>query len=350
VLLRHSLYIPYETIENQFIKLRGVYIVEKKYKETVERLLRIREIGALSGLIIVMIVFTLISENFLTWSNFIGIFTTSSELGIIAIGICFLMIAGEFDLSVGSVFAVAPMLGATLANAGVPMMIAFFAGLFFAGLIGMLNGVIVIKAKIPSFIATLGSMMFFRGVLLAVSKGFTIDYLSDNTRFLNLLGGKTFFGMRASGIWFILGMIILSFILTQTKYGNHVSAVGGNPGTAKAVGINVNKVKFINFVTCSVFAGLAGFTMFGRFHSIDPTAGQLLELEAIASAVIGGTLLTGGYGSIAGAFIGAFLIGVMRSGLILAGAPAYWYQGFIGVILVLAVIMNTKIRKIVVGE
>jgi len=324
--------------------------VEKKYKDVINRILRVKEIGALSGLIIVMLVFTIMSENFLTWRNFVGIFTTSSELGIIAIGICFLMIAGEFDLSVGSVFAVAPMLGAKLANSGVPMFFAFLIGLVFAGLIGLLNGTIVIKAKIPSFIATLGSMMFFRGVLLAVSKGFTIDYLGEETGFLNLLGGKIFFGMRASGIWFIVGMIILSIILTQTKYGNHVSAVGGNAGTAKAVGISVNTVKLINFVVCSVFAGLAGFTMFGRFHSIDPTAGQLLELEAIASSVIGGALLTGGYGSIAGAFIGAFLIGVMRSGLILAGAPAYWYQGFIGVILVLAVIMNTKIRKAVVGE
>jgi len=324
--------------------------VEKKYKDFINRLLRVKEIGALSGLIIVMFVFTLMSENFLTWRNFVGIFTTSSELGIIAIGICFLMIAGEFDLSVGSVFAVAPMLGAKLTNSGVPMIFAFLAGLVFAALIGLLNGTIVIKAKIPSFIATLGSMMFFRGVLLAVSQGFTIDYLGEETGFLNLLGGKIFFGMRASGIWLILGTILFSIILTQTRYGNHVSAVGGNAGTSKAVGINVNKVKIINFMACAVMAGLAGFTMFGRFHSIDPTAGQLLELEAIASSVIGGALLTGGYGSIVGAFIGAFLIGVMRSGLILAGAPAYWYQGFIGVILVLAVIMNTKIRKAVVGE
>ena len=324
--------------------------MEKTCKDFIDRLLRFKEIGALAGLIIIMIVFTLLSENFLTWRNFVGIFTSTSELGIIAIGICFLMIAGEFDLSVGSVFAVAPMVGALLANAGVPMVIAFLGGLVIAALIGLLNGIIVIKAKIPSFIATLGSMMLFRGLLLAVSGGFPINYEGENPMFLNLLGGKLAFGMRASGIWFILGTVIFSIILTQTKYGNHVSAVGGNAGTSKAVGINVNKVKVINFMACSVMAGLAGFTMFGRFHSIDPTAGMELELEAIASSVIGGALLTGGYGSIAGAFIGAFLIGVMRSGLILAGAPSYWYKGFIGVILVISVIINTKIRKAVAGE
>ncbi len=324
--------------------------MEKKYKDFIDRLLRMKEIGALAGLIIVMLVFTLLSENFLTWRNFVGIFTSTSELGIIAIGICFLMIAGEFDLSVGSVFAVAPMVGALLANSGVPMLIAFFGGLVVAALIGLLNGIIVIKAKIPSFIATLGSMMLFRGLLLAVSGGFPINYEGTSPWLLNSLGGKIMFGMRASGIWFILGTIIFSIILTQTRYGNHVSAVGGNAGTSKAVGINVNKVKVINFMACSVMAGLAGFTMFGRFHSIDPTAGMELELEAIASSVIGGALLTGGYGSIAGAFIGAFLIGVMRSGLILAGAPSYWYKGFIGVILVISVIINTKIRKAVAGE
>ncbi len=324
--------------------------MENTYKTFIRRVSRMKEIGAFSGLLLVMFIFTLLSDKFFTWRNFVGIFTTTSELGIIAIGICFLMIAGEFDLSVGSVFAVAPMIGALIGNSGAPMFAGFVAGLLCAGLIGFLNGLITTKAKIPSFIVTLGSMMFFRGLLLAVSGGFPIDYNGENSAFLNILGGKIFFGMRASGIWFILGTILLSIILTLTRYGNHMSAVGGDPETARAVGVNVNTVKIMNFITCSVFAGLAGFTMFGRFHSIDPTAGSLMELEAIASAVIGGTLLTGGYGSIIGAFIGAFLIGVMRSGLILAGAPSYWYQGFIGVFLVISVIINTRIRQAVVGE
>ncbi|NOY08746.1 MAG: ABC transporter permease [Spirochaetes bacterium] len=322
---------------------------KRKLQTFFDRILRIKEIGSLSGLIVVMIIFTLLSDKFMTWDNFIGIFTTTSELGIIAVGVAMLMIAGEFDLSVGSVFAVAPMLGALLSNSGVPIFIAFLIGLVFAGSIGFLNGIIVMKAKITSFIATLGTMMLFRGLLLAVSGGFPIDFLGANTDFLNALGGKLFLGIRASGIWFIAATILFSVILNNTKFGNHAFAVGGNAGTAKAVGVNVFKVKMINFVICSVMAGLAGFTMFGRFHSIDPTAGMQLELEAIAAAVIGGTLLTGGYGSIVGAFMGAFLIGVLRSGLILAGAPSYWYQGFIGVFLVLSVILNTKIRKVVAG-
>jgi len=323
--------------------------MNKGLKRLGARVVRFREIGALSGLIIIMIIFTILSNKFLTWANLIGVFTITSELGIIAIGVCFLMISGEFDLSVGSVFAIAPMVGALLGQIGVPLILAFFVGLFAAAVIGFINGILVTKSGIPSFIVTLGAMMFFRGVLLAVSGGFPITYVGD-APFLDALGGRTIGGMRSSGIWLIVTTIVFSVILNRTKFGNHVYSVGGNPGTAKAVGINVNRVKVINFVICSVMAGLAGFTMFGRFYSIDPTAGQLHELEAIASSVIGGALLTGGYGSILGAFLGAFLIGVMRSGLILAGAPAYWYQAFIGVVLVISVIMNTRIRKAVVGE
>lgn len=323
--------------------------MRKDAKKFFGSMIRFREFGALSGLIIIMIVFTILSNKFLTWDNLVGVFTVTSELGIIAIGVAFLMISGEFDLSVGSVFAISPMIGALLAGAGVPFPIAFIIGLIGAGLIGFVNGWLVIKTAIPSFIVTLGTMMFFRGVLLAVSGGFPITFMGESG-FLDALGGRTIGGMRASGIWLIVSTILFSVMLNRTKFGNHVFAVGGNPGTAKAVGVQVNRVKLINFILCSLMAGLAGFTMFGRFYSIDPTAGELHELEAIAAAVIGGTLLTGGYGSIWGAFIGAFLIGVLRSGLILAGAPAYWYKAFVGVVLVLAVIMNTRIRKAVVGE
>ncbi len=321
-------------------------MLQMKTNKFIKKVLRFREIGSLSGLVIIILIFTLLSEHFLTLANFAGIFTMTAELGIIAIGVTFLMISGEFDLSVGSVFAVAPMTGAILMNIGIPPFVGFLGGLLVAASIGAINGFILIKTKIPSFIVTLGSMMFFRGLLLAVSGGFQISYSGTDNYFLNALGGKILFGMGASGIWFIIGTIFFSIILNHTKYGNHVFAVGGNQKAAEAIGINVKKVKVINFIACSIMAGLAGFTMFGRFNSIDPTAGLQLELEAIASAVIGGAVLTGGYGSIFGAFIGAFLIGILRSGLVLAGAPSYWYKAFIGIILVTSVILNTKIKKV----
>ena len=313
---------------------------------------QLKEIGAIIGVLVIMVIFSIIAPHFLSWGNLNGILTMTSELGIIAIGVCMLMVSGEFDLSVGSVFAVVPMVGALLANIGIPFVVAFLLALCVGVLIGLFNGFIVLKTGIPSFIVTLGGLMFYRGVILAVSGGFPIEYAGQKNWVLNMLGTqiRALGGLRASSIWLILLTIIFTILLTSTKFGNHTAAVGGSEGTAKAVGINVQRIKYTNFVFSSVMAGLAGFTMMGRFYSIDPTAGQLHELEAIAACVIGGALLKGGYGSIVGAFLGAFLIALLRSGLILAGAPSYWYRGFIGVVLVISVIMNTKIRMRIIGE
>lgn len=315
-------------------------------------LFQLKEIGAIIGVLTIMAIFSIIAPHFLSWGNLNGVLTMTSELGIIAIGVCMLMVSGEFDLSVGSVFAVVPMIGALLSNAGVPFFIAFLLALVVGVCIGLFNGFIVLKTGIPSFIVTLGGLMFYRGIILAVSGGFPIEYVGKDNIVLNMLGSQIpgLGNLRASSIWLIILTVIFTIVLTSTKFGNHTAAVGGNEGTAKAVGINVKRIKYTNFVFSSVMAGLAGFTMFGRFYSVDPTAGQLHELEAIAACVIGGALLKGGYGSIIGAFLGAFLIAVLRSGLILAGAPSYWYRGFIGVVLVISVIMNTKIRMRIIGE
>jgi len=140
-------------------------------------------------------------------------------------------------------------------------------------------------------------------------------------------------------------MLILAIILNRTPYGNRVFAAGGNKKVAKALGVNVNRVKLISFTLSGILAGFAGCVQFSRFGSVDALRGTGVELEAIASAVIGGTLLTGGYGSLVGTFFGALLIGMVRSGLVMAGAPAYWYRAFIGVILIIAVIINTKVRS-----
>lgn len=320
-----------------------------RLQKSLSEFVRMKELGALAGLLIVMLAFSILSRRFLTARNLVNVFTVTSELGIMAVGVCFLMIAGEFDLSVSSVFAIAPMIGAVVARSGAPLIVGIFVGLLVAAGIGFINGQLVLRTGVPSFIVTLGGLMFYRGVILAVSRGFPVDYL-EPAALMHFLGGRTaFFGLRWSGLWFIILVVIFQIILARTRYGNHVSAVGGNPGTAKAVGIDVWRVKLTNFMLCSLTAAMAGFMRFGRFRSVDPTSGQLMELEAIAACVIGGALLTGGYGSIVGAFVGAFLMGVMRSGLILAGAPPYWYQGFIGVVLVISVILNTRIRKAVAG-
>lgn len=314
----------------------------------IKKILRIKEMGAIIGFIVIFIIFSLLSAEFISWENLLSTFTMAAELGIVAIGITMLMISGEFDLSVGSTFAVVPMLLALFINSKINPILGIILGILLGVFIGYLNGFVTIKTGIPSFITTLGSMMFLRGILLAITGGFPI-MLQEDVSFLKYFGGICIGGLRYSGIWFIILAVIFAFILERTRFGNWTFATGGNLLASKALGINTDKIKLINFIICSSMAGLAGITTFARFKIIDPTLGQGMELEAIASAVIGGTFLSGGYGSIIGTFLGAFMVGMVRSGLVLAGAPAYWYRAFIGIVLVIAAIINTKIRKKTVG-
>jgi len=309
------------------------------------RLLGYSEFGALIGFVVVFLVFYALSPSqFLTIESLAAILTKSAVLGIIAIGMCFLMISGEFDLSVGSTCAVSAMCFALLmSKMGIHPAIALLIALLISGGIGFANSVITLKGGIPSFIATLGMMWFLRGVLLAITGGRTVEYWGRSTLLLVLNGRIGHF--RTSSIWLIVLVIIFAIILGRTRYGNWVYATGGSRETTKVMGVNADRVKRINFVLTGLLAGFAGCVYFGRFKFVDPTLGLGWELEAIAAAVIGGTLLTGGRGSVIGACIGALLVGMISHGLILAGAPAYWYQAFIGLILIVAAIINMQIQK-----
>jgi len=327
----------------------------KKYTDNIEvetrgqflnfsQIRRWPEFGVILAFLILLTIFSIFSSKFLTLRNITGILTIVSELGIMAIGVAFLMIAGEFDLSVSSVYAFSGFLFVTLANKyNSPL--AFAITLVIAAFIGFCNGMITLRARIPSFIATLGMMLLLRGSLLAVTGGESVSYSSDTiiptmlTRFIG-------FGFRPSHIWFLTLTLIFSIILTNTRYGNWVFATGGKKEVARAMGVNVNKVKVTNFMLSAMMASLSGCIVISRFKLANASFGTGMELEAIASAVIGGTFLTGGYGTIIGVFFGALLMGMMRTGLVMIGAPAYWYQAFVGVILIIAATINLKLRHL----
>lgn len=302
------------------------------------------EFGVLIAFLTLLTIFSIFSSKFLTLRNITGILTIVSELGIMSVGVAFLMIAGEFDLSVSSVYALSGFLYVTLANSfNSPL--AFVITLAIAAFIGFCNGIITLRAQIPSFIATLGMMLFLRGSLLAVTGGESVSYSSDAimptvlTRFIG-------YGFRPSHIWFFLLTLLFSLVLTNTRYGNWVFATGGNKEVARAMGVNVNKVKVTNFMLSSLMASLSGIIVISRFNLANASFGTGMELEAIAAAVIGGTFLTGGYGTIIGVFFGAFLMGMMRTGLVMIGAPAYWYQTFVGAILIIAASINLKLSRL----
>lgn len=299
---------------------------------------------ALAGLVALFGVFSFTATRFLTLESLAGIVTVASELGIVACGVTLLMISGEFDLSVSSVFGFSAMVFAAMSNTAAPLWVGFLLALVIALLIGLINGLITVRFRIPSFITTLGTMMLWRGVLLAWTGGFGVRYWGKSL-FLDVLNGQFTGGFRASALWFLILTVCCSFALTKTPYGNFVYATGGNKEAARLLGIPVNRVKIINFIIVAVFAGLSGCIQFARFASVDPLRGQGMELEAIAATVVGGTLMSGGYGSLIGTLFGVLLIGMVRSGLVMSGAPAYWYQAFVGIILIVAVIINTRLRE-----
>ena len=301
------------------------------------------EVGVILAFVVMSAIFSILSPSFLSLRNLTGMFTVVSELGIMTIGITFIMIAGEFDMSVSSVYALGGFLFVTLAN-GMNSLVAMAIVLLGAVVIGFINAIVVLKTRIPSFIATLGMMMFLRGVLLAITGGKSVKYVGDSI-VPAILSTRLPLGFRPSHFWFLGLTIVFSVILMRTRYGNWVFATGGDKAVARAMGVNTDRVKIINFMVSSVLASLAGMMVITRFWIANASFGQHMELEAIAAAVIGGTFLTGGYGSIVGAFFGAFLMGTVRTGLVMSGAPAYWYRAFVGAILIIAAAINLKLRS-----
>lgn len=313
-----------------------------------QRVLAHRESGVFVAMVLVYAVFFLLKREFLTPRTIGDIVTVAAELGTVAVGVTFLMIAGEFDLSVGSNFAFTAMLVALLiTKAGWNPWLAFALALTLSAAIGALNGVVTLTARIPSFIATMGAMMFWRGIGLFVTQGWPISIFED-LPLLRVLGAQKIWATaHISALWWLLASVAFSFVLTRTPYGNWVFATGGRPAAAKALGVPVSRVKLVNFLLCGLLAGFAGCMQFGRMGSMSPVWGQELQLEAIAASVIGGNNLSGGVGSILGTLMGALTIASIRIGLVMVGAPAYWYMSFLGIILILAVLINVKLGEVV---
>jgi len=300
--------------------------------------------GVIVAFAVIVIVFSSLSNKFFTLPTLAGITTISAELGTVTLAMALLMISGEMDLSVGSVFAASGVLLATLLNHGVNGFLALVLMLLLAIAIGSVNGMLTTRLRLPSFIVTLGMMMTIRGILLIVTKGFPVSY-RGNSWLTFILNGQFASEFRLSAVWLLLFLFFFMFLLNRTRHGNWSCAAGGNPEVARTLGVKVNRVKFINFLLTAIFASIAGAFSFARFGMAYPTLGEGLELEAIASAVLGGCYLSGGYGTILGAFFGALVFSSLRVGLVLAGAPAYWYKAFIGIILVLGMIINKETMR-----
>ena len=279
-----------------------------------------------------------INPEFLSVLNIGNTLTFTVELGLIALAMTLLMTAGEFDLSVGSLFGFAPVVMWTLYNAGwTSLAVAFIISLVVAALIGLVNGLFVTRLKIPSFLVTLGMLLVVRGTALFVTDGFPQRTWSAGGQWLaSLLVGDFYIGplrVYASLFWFIAAAVILGYVLTQSKYGNWIQATGGNPVAAQARGVHVSSVKVALFILTAVMSSFAGIISSIRTSAANPNSGSGYELEVIAMVVIGGTALTGGRGTILGTVLGILILRVMRNGIVLIGVPGLAYNIFIGAII-----------------
>jgi simple sugar transport system permease protein len=294
-------------------------------------------------LVLLIILFEIASSGtFLSYENVRGILGLLPEVGLVAIGVTILMIAGEFDLSVGSVFALAPMVMAVSMVAGVPFAPAVLFGLVAAALIGFLNGFITLRFAIPSFITTLGMLFVARSITVVISGGFppVLPFDIPSWIFTYYVGL-----IRLSMFWFAAIAIVLAAVLSLTNFGNWIKSTGGQIEAARAMGISTGAVKMTCFVLCSVLAGFAGIIQVLRLGSPLPSLGEGLELQAVAAAVIGGASLYGGIGTVLGALVGALLIRVIDNGLVLSHVEANWFKFAIGTLLILAVVANAWLRR-----
>ncbi|MDZ4158366.1 MAG: ABC transporter permease [Anaerolineaceae bacterium] len=318
------------------------------------RLITLPEAVALISLTILFSFFTFSSPYFLSGISISNILTFGSITGIVAIGVGLLMISGEFDLSVGSTFAAVSYVLALSLNAGVPVMSAIFFALMFGTLLGLVNGLIVTRTRIPSFIATLGTMLAYRGLVRAIGGGDFASYRGEPIPLFKYLNGEltslnALFqpaaNFRLSTVWFVLIVIIVSLVLMRTRFGNWVFATGGAPAAALAQGVHVTRVKMINFILCGFLAGAAGVLQFAHRLSVDPLRGEGMELVAVAACVIGGIRLSGGFGTIFGAMAGILLLNMLDQGLVLLQIPIQIFQATAGLIIIISVIINTYLGK-----
>jgi simple sugar transport system permease protein len=314
------------------------------------RILTGQSLGSVIGVSAMLLLFTLIDFNG-WWSlqSLSSVLQFTAILGLLSMGLALVIIAREIDLSVGSVYGLTGVSFVTLEpSLGVPL--AFVAAMAVAAVIGLLQGLAVVRLKLPSMIVTLGGLFTVRGIIYVWTGGTVSTFTTDaRSHWLTRVFGGALLGLPVVVWWTLLAAVALSGLLVLTRFGNHLMATGGQQDSAESRGVITDRVKLITFVMCSMLAGFSGVITLCDNPQTHVTLGELMELEAIAAAVIGGCLLSGGRGSLVGALLGTFIVVSVRFELISLGAPSSWYMTFVGAVLIAAVVFNqylaTKINR-----
>lgn len=299
----------------------------------------IREnMGILIGLVILCIILSIKSPVFLSKSNLLNVLRQVSTNLYIACGMTMIIILGGIDLSVGSVIALSGVVtGGMIAFNGTPLVVAVAIGLLAGLLVGAFNGFVISTTTIPPFIVTLASMNIARGVAYVYTGGQPIRVMSDSFNFI----GSGYIGEIPIPIIYLIIIILISFfIMSKSKLGRHIYAVGGNPQAAIFSGIKTKRVVFFAYTFSGLMASIAGVVLASRMFSGQPTAGQGAEMDAIAAVVLGGTSMRGGSGKIGGTVIGALVIGFLSNGLNLMGINSFWQYIVKGFVILIAVYVD----------
>ena len=305
-------------------------------------LLHSREASIAIAGIVLVIYFQSTAPAFLSVGNIANLAGYAATTAIIAAGEVMVLICGEVDLSVGQVYALSPFVMYYVHEAGLPFLPAIVVGLLPAAVIGIVNGLVTVVLEIPSFITTLGTLFLINGLTLTISGGFPVAPKAGPL-VTNIFGGNPI----SQILWAIAVMLIFQFALVKTRWGMHTIATGGNLIGAAEVGIKTGFIKIGNFIICSILGGLAGMLDCFRIGSIDPLAGGTeIMFMGIASAVIGGTLLTGGSGTIVGAFLGAVVLGFLKDGFTLSGVSAYTFDMILGGAILLTMLINVHLSRL----
>lgn len=311
-----------------------------------ERILLRRETGPIAGIAVLAIIFQVTSGgSFFSGSELSGIVTLGAPLAIVTVGVCVLMISGEYDLSVAGTYAIAPIILGKLVILGWNPWLALLVALCAGALVGVFNGLVTTRFAIPSLITTLASLYILQGISYDITSGQTVLFFGHGLLFTVLGGGGGSSFFSAIMLWGIGLTVILWFLLQHTRYGNWVLATGDRNNASRAMGVPTKNVKTANFVLCAVLAAFSGCLQFASFGGASPGNGSGYELLAIVSCVIGGTSLFGVRGTVIGAFIGALTVACLETGLVLVGAPGNAYESLIGIILIVTVIVNQQIAR-----
>ena len=315
-----------------------------KKKNWVQTLATKNEIGTLLPLVIMCVIVTAINPNFIAFDNLMDIFRTTSFYLIVGAPLTYLLITADMDLSIGAVTALGGVACMFAMDAGLPMVVCILLGLLAGVAVGVFKAWVIVDCELPALIVTLGIQYAVNGIVSITTKGMSISGATDTFKVLGQ--GRVFGKIYLTIIFALIIAVIFQIILSYTKYGRSLFAVGGNPETARLAGIPVKRRRREVHVMVSAFAALVGILMASRFASARTTAGSGTELTVMAAVIIGGTSMFGGSGSVVGSILGCLLLAVISNGLVLIRVDSFWQNLIFGIILLISVAIDKYRQKL----